>query len=109
MPVSYRNRYSNYLQEHRNNYAPIGSIFPVGVDSYSAPEDRNGDGSGGEDPEYGYNGYLYCDGSELKIRDYPHLYLAVKNTYGGSTGVNINVNGEPGSIRRTYWINNKLI
>jgi len=108
MPVSYRNRYSNYLQEHRNNYAPIGSIFPVGVDSYSSPDDRNGDGSGGEDPEYGYNGYLYCDGSELKIRDYPHLYLAVKNTYGGSTGININVNGEPGSIRRTYWINNKM-
>ena len=108
MPVSYRNRFSNYLQEHQNNYAPVGSIFPASVDSFSAPEDRNGAGTGGQNPEYAYRDYLYCDGSELLIRDYPHLYQAIRNTYGGNTSVNIDTNGEPGSIRRTYWINNKM-
>ena len=108
MAVSYRNRFSNYLQEHRNSYTPVGAIFPVAVDSFSAPEDRNGAGSGGQSPEHGYQGYLYCDGSELKIRDYPHLYSAIKNTYGGAPRVEISTNGTPGSIRRTYWINGKM-
>ena len=108
MPVSYRDRFSNYLQEHRNNYAPVGSIFPASVDSFSAPEDRNGAGTGGQNPEYGYKDYLYCDGSEVLIRDYPYLYNAIRDTYGGGTSVNIDTNGEPGSIRRTYWINGKM-
>ena len=108
MAVSYRNRFSNYLQEHRNSYAPVGSIFPVSVDSFSAPEDRNGAGSGGQTPEYGYQGYLYCDGRQLLIRDYPHLYAAIGNTYGGVPRVEISTNGAAGSIRRTYWINNKM-
>ena len=81
MPVSYRNRFSNYLQEHQNNYAPVGSIFPASVDSFSAPEDRNGAGTGGQNPEYAYKDYLYCDGSELLIRDYPHLYQVLYVTH----------------------------
>ena len=108
MAVSYRNRFSNYLQEQRNNYAPVGSIFPVSVDSFSAPEDRNGAGTGSQRPDYGYYGYLYCDGDELLIRDYPHLYSAIRNTYGGVPRVNITTNGVAGSIRRTYWINGKM-
>ena len=35
MTVSYRDKFNAYKQEHENNYANIGSVFPVPVDSYS--------------------------------------------------------------------------
>lgn len=34
-------------------------------------------------PEYQYNGYLYCDGALYYIEDYPLLYQAIGNEYGG--------------------------
>lgn len=41
-------------------------------------------------PASQYEGYLYCDGSEYNIKDYPHLYLSLKNTYGGDSKLTIN-------------------
>ena len=35
-------------------------------------------------PEYQYPGYIYCDGSEYKIEDYPALYTILGNEYGGT-------------------------
>ena len=52
--------------------------------------------------------HLYCDGSELKIRDYPELYSIIQNTYGGSPSVNITQANQPGGLRRSFIINNKL-
>mgnify|MGYP003317023386 FL=1 len=92
MTVSYRDKFNAYKQEHENNYANIGSVFPVPVDSYSGNASvgptgmpNGGSGGGGEIEEYSYKGYLYCDGRSLNIRDYPQLYQVIRNSYGGKT------------------------
>lgn len=104
MTVPYRNKFTAYKQEHDKNYAPVGSIFPVLVDSYSGKlVSSGGDGTGGESPEYGYEGYLYCDGSEVNIRDYPLLYNAVKTTYGGSTAVTKSAPTDAGGIVKIFY------
>ena len=110
MTVSYRNKFNAYKQEHENNYATIGSVFPVAVDSFSGvlSSSNGGAGNGGEIEEYSYKGYLYCDGRELNIRDYPQLYKVIRNTYGGNTAKTVTTHTEPGGLRRIYWINNKL-
>jgi len=82
MTVSYRNRYTSYKQETDGQYAPVGSIVSVLVDDYS---------SGAQSPEYAYRNYLYCDGREVNIRDYPYLYKAVGNTYGGDNQTYFNL------------------
>ena len=41
-------------------------------------------------PDYQYYGYLYCDGSEYNISDYPLLYSIIGNKYGGTAATGIN-------------------
>ena len=50
-----------------------------------------GDAAPENNPEYQYPGYIYCDGSEYYIHDYPALYEALGNDYGGiaSDGIDI--------------------
>ena len=115
MTVSYRDKFNAYKQEHENNYANIGSVFPVPVDSYSGNASvgptgmpNGGSGGGGEIEEYSYKGYLYCDGRSLKIREYPQLYQVIRNSYGGNTAKTITTYTEVGGLRRLYWVNNKL-
>lgn len=98
MTVSYRNKYTAYKQETDGQYAPIGSIVSVLVDEYS---------NGIQSPEYGYKNYLYCDGRELKIRDYPYLYSVVGNTYGGLSTVTKKQPTDAGGVTKLYWINGK--
>ena len=109
MTVSYRNKFTAYKQEHEANYASIGSIFPVPVDSFSTDPAHalGGAGSGGLNMEHSYKGYLYCDGSELNIRDYPQLYSTIRNTYGGSTTSKPTQSSNAGGMRRILWIGNK--
>ena len=108
MTVSYRNKFNAYKQEHEQNYASIGSILSFPVDSYSDTSPVGGGaGSGSQIPEYSYNGYLYCDGRTLNIRDYPQLYSAITTTYGGSTSVTKEDSGQDGGLRRIFWIGNK--
>ncbi len=99
MTVSHRNRYNNYYNDKTAYHQPPGSILPVLVDVNS--------GVGNEDPEYSHEGYLYCDGRELKIRDYPILYQAVLNTYGGSTQYQPAQPASDGGLRKLFWINDK--
>ena len=99
MTSAYRNRYSNYYNDKGGNHQPPGSILPVLVDVNS--------GAGNEDPEYSHEGYMYCDGKELKIREFPILYQAVKNTYGGATQVSPEQPSSNGGLRRLFWINDK--
>ena len=48
-------------------------------------------------PEYQYPGYIYCDGSEYKIEDYPALYKIIGNDYGGTSRPGLElVNGGSG-------------
>jgi hypothetical protein len=88
------------MSDANGKHAPIGSIVASLVDVNS--------NSGVRSPEYSYKGYLYCDGRTLNIRDYPQLYAAVRNTYGGNAQVTKTQSSNPGGIRRSYWINNKL-
>ena len=109
MTVSYRNKFTAYKQDHEQNYASIGSIFPVPVDSYSTDpaHSSGGAGAGGEIMEYSYKGYLYCDGRELNIREYPQLYYSIRNTYGGSTSVRPTQASNAGGLRRIIWVGNQ--
>ena len=96
--ASYRNTFANYMSDKTGLHAPVGSILPVFADLNLA----------GNDPDYTYPQHLYCDGRELLIRDYPELYSIIKNTYGGAAAVQRNQAAQPGGLRRSYIINNKL-
>jgi len=96
--ATYRNSFANYFSDKTGNHAPVGSILPVFADLNLASEE----------PEYTYPQHLYCDGKELFIRDYPELYSIIKNRYGGSASVAKTQNNQPGGLRRSYIINNKL-
>jgi len=100
MTVSYRNKLSNYMSDAKGHHAPVGSIVTSLVDVNS--------NNGVRSPEYSYKNYLYCDGRTLNIRDYPQLYSCVRNTYGGSASVTRTQTSNPGGVRRSYWVNNKL-
>lgn len=96
--ATYRNSFANYFSDKSGNHSPVGSILPVFVDlNYGA-----------NDPDYSYPQHLYCDGRELFIRDYPELYSIIKNTYGGAAAVTRTQPAQPGGLRRSYIINNKL-
>ena len=96
--ATYRNSFANYFSDKTGNHAPVGSILPVFADLNLASQE----------PEYTYPQHLYCDGKELFIRDYPELYSIIQNRYGGSASVSKTQNNQPGGLRRSYIINNKL-
>ena len=96
--ATYRSSYDNYYSDKTGNHSPVGSVLPVFADLNMASQD----------PEYSYPQHLYCDGKELKIRDYPELYSILKNRYGGSASQNITQSAQPGGLRRTYFVNDKL-
>lgn len=104
MTVSYRNNFSNHIQEHTANYAVVGSIFPVLVDSFSSGTNYGGGaGSGLLNVEHAYKDYLYCDGRILNIRDYPQLYSAIRNTYGGDTAISRSAPTDPGGMIKVFY------
>lgn len=98
----------------------IGSIVPVLVDSYSSKpqniqnEDDGGEGQGGEAQHYAYRNFLYCDGSQYEIREYPNLYEVIRNNYVLSServennAIRSNVSGTPGTVYRTFVDNGNL-
>ena len=98
--ATYRNQYLNYYADKNGQHSPVGTILPVFVGT-----DQQIDG---EDPDYTYRNHLYCDGRSLKIRDYPTLYSSIRNRYGGASGVTVTQSADPGGLRRSYIINNKL-
>ena len=101
MTVTYRDKFQNYYQDKGGQHQPPGTILPVLVDVNS--------GAANEIEEYSHEGYLYCDGRELNIRDYPILYKAVRNTYGGNTTYSPAQPTSPGGLRRLFWINDKAL
>ena len=96
--ATYRNSFNNYYSDKTGNHAPVGTILPVFADVNLAAND----------PEYTYPQHLYCDGKELLIRDYPELYSIIENRYGGGESVAKTQFNQPGGLRRSYVINNKL-
>jgi len=102
----YRNKRRNYYSDKSTDSFPIGSIIQVfkaktntfdnafiptdaPVDGTTAYLNRVGNANPGDNPDYQYEGYLYCDGSEYNINDYPLLYSIIGNDYGGTPGTGV--------------------
>ena len=66
------------------------AVIPNNGGSY-AYDEISGDAKPEENPEYQYPGYIYCDGSEYYIKDYPQLYEAIGNKYGGTASDGVDV------------------
>ena len=96
--ATYRNSYSNYYSDKTGNHSPVGTILPVFADVNLVTEE----------PDYTYPQHLYCNGQELLIRDYPELYSIIKNNYGGGAAVTRSQTNQPGGLRRSFIINDKL-
>ena len=71
---------------------PTGTLDPnYGLDGTTSYTEIAGDAEPEENPEYQYEGYIYCDGSEYNIKDYPALFEAIGNDYGGVASDGIDV------------------
>ena len=99
----YRSTLPNYYSDKGGSYVSVGAIVPtlVGV----ATDASNSIVT--QDPEYDYRGYLYCDGAEYYVKDYPTLYESIGNEYLKPTDFNVNsitfaYYGPPGTIHRSF-------
>ena len=112
MVQSYRNTRKGFYTDCYQDTTPIGSIvanLKSGANTYDHSfinkatnphklEDFNGNAYiSGDDPAYTHDGYLYCDGTEYAIKDYPSLYQIIGTSYGGraSSGIDV-INGGSG-------------
>ena len=112
MVQSYRNTRKGFYTDCYQDTTPIGSIvanLKSGANTYDHSftnkstnphklEDFNGNAYiAGDDPAYTHDGYLYCDGAEYDIKDYPTLYEIIGTSYGGraSSGIDV-INGGVG-------------
>jgi len=106
MVQSYRNTRKGFYTDCYQDTTPIGSIISnlkSGANTYDHSfvnkssnlhklEDFNGNAYAfGDDPAYTHDGYLYCDGTEYDIKDYPTLYEIIGNSYGGRSSSGIDV------------------
>ena len=132
MPIAanptYRNIRQNYYTDKASDTTEVGTIITTMKavddvhDNSKVPTTPSYDFSTGQitrettgnaqteiNPEYQYPGYLYCDGSEYKIEDYPALYKVIGNDYGGTSRPGLElVNGgtgyptTPGAVTITF-------
>lgn len=92
--ANYRQKFANYYPEAKHSYAPVGSVLPVLADEFFSTDAQS--------PEYAYRSYLYCDGRELRIREYPELYNIIGNEYGGSTRQETSQRNFPGFLGKSF-------
>ncbi len=111
-PPTYRNTRTNYYTDKASDSNPVGSIIST-FKSITGVYDNNyiplnaynvvpGNSNVQDKPEYQYPGYVYCDGAEYNISDFPALYSVIGNDYGGTArpGINI-INGGSGYDQNT--------
>ena len=111
MVQSYRNTRRGYYTDYYQDTTPVGSIVPnlkTGANSYDHSfinkatnlhklDEISGNAYQlGDDPAYTHDGYLYCDGTEYNIKDYPSLFEIIGVNYGGRVSSGIDVTA-PGS------------
>jgi len=72
------------------DHSNVPAIVP-GAGGTTAYTEISGDAEPEDNPEYQYPGFLYCDGSEYYIHDYPGLFEAIGNAYGGTASDGIDV------------------
>jgi len=106
----YRNRRRNFYSDKVSDSLPIGTIINIfkvkpssnsydsqftssgtPINNTSKYYDVPGNSFPENNPEYQYDGYLYCDGAEYNIIDYPLLFSVIGNDYGGTSGLAITV------------------
>ena len=110
MVQSYRNNRKGFYTDCYQDTTPVGTIvsnLKSGANTYDHEfinkatnlhklEDFAGNAyNNGDDPAYTHDGYLYCDGTEYNIKDYPTLYEILGVQYGGraSTGIDVTAAG----------------
>ncbi len=106
MVQSYRNPRKGYYTDCYQDTTPVGTIVPnlkCSDNTYDHEfinkatnthrlEDFAGNAYiSGADPAYTHEGYLYCDGTEYEIKDYPTLYEIIGIHYGGRASSGIDV------------------
>ena len=106
-PPTYRNTRQNYYTDKASDNNPVGSIIStfksitgvydneyIPLNAYSVVP---GNSNVQDKPEYQYPGYIYCDGAEYNISDFPVLYSIIGNDYGGEARPSIKIlNGGSG-------------
>ena len=108
-PQKYRNPRKGFYTDLYVDTTPVGSIvnnLKAGQNSFdhnyinaSSNPHRHAETVGdayqlGDDPAYTHEGYLYCNGDEHYIRDYPALFQIIGNDYGGSASNGIDITFE---------------
>jgi len=69
----------------------VPAIVPSLGGGTTAYTEISGDAEPENNPEYQYEGYIYCDGAEYYIHHYPALYAAIGNEYGGTASDGIDI------------------
>ena len=99
MTQTYKNNRKGFLTDLYVDTTPIGAIVPnlktisnsydqsyvkAGAATFPTLSEQSGNAyQSGDDPAYTHEGYLYCDGEEYDINDFPALYEIIGNQYGG--------------------------
>jgi len=100
----------NWYSDKSGSYTQIGAIVPTLVNAYTDTTDVPDQSwtSIEYDHHYAQRGFLYCDGAEYKIKDYPLLYDIIRNDYLSNTDL-LTANsyiwetpGTEGTIFRTF-------
>ncbi len=95
MTISYRNNRPNFYSDKYTDTNEIGAIITtLKADESSVYDNKfvpisrytvsTGNADTGDNPEFQYPGYIYCDGSEYEISDFPALFKILGDSYGGS-------------------------
>ena len=93
----YRNIRSNYYSDKSADTTEVGTIITTfksidnvydnsyvpGFGVTGSYKNISGNADTPNNPDYQYIGYIYCDGALYNIEDYPALYKAIGNEYGG--------------------------
>ena len=108
-PQKYRNPRQGFYTDLYVDTTPVGAIvnnLKSGQNSFdhkyinaSTNNHRHTETLGdayitGDDPAYTHEGYLYCNGEEHYIADYPALFEVIGNKYGGTASVGLDVTFE---------------
>ena len=122
MTQTYKNNRKGFLTDLYVDTTPIGAIVPnlktisnsydqsyvkAGAATFPTLSEQGGDAyQSGDDPAYTHEGYLYCDGKEYDINDFPALYEIIGNQYGGlaSNGIDVVTPGSGYTINDTVTI-----
>ena len=82
------------LKSDQNSFEHTKIPTNIPLNGVTAYENINGNAITEVNPEFQYRGYLYCDGAEYNIKDYPALYSIIGNEYGGTADNGITITSQ---------------